>query len=96
MKDKPSSLLEEDTEEMRKWRDMNQEEFEQNAVRNWRKEWRWKFWTSTRLRTAKGSAGTEACSQMQEIQNKKVERRLLGKNLRLVQRIQPAASAKHA
>ena len=30
------------------------------------------------------------------IQDKTVGRRLLGKNFRLVQRIQPAASAKHA
>ena len=29
MKDKPNSLLEEDTEEMRKWRGMNQEEVDQ-------------------------------------------------------------------
>ena len=32
----------------------------------------------------------------QEIQNQKVERRLLGKNLRFVQRVQLAASAKQA
>ena len=42
------------------------------------------------------SAGMEARTKKQQVQEKKVERRLLGKNLRLVQRIQPAASAKHA
>ena len=35
----------------------------------------------------------EACAK-QEIQNKNVENRLLDKNLRRVQRVQPAASAK--
>ena len=38
----------------------------------------------------------EAGAQKQEIQNKKVVRRLLGKNLRLVQRVQLAATAKQA
>ena len=42
------------------------------------------------------SAGMEVCKKKQKIQNKEVERRLLGKNLRLVERVQPAASAKHA
>ena len=40
--------------------------------------------------------GMEACTKKREVQSTKVGRRLLGKNLRLVQRIQPAASAKHA
>ena len=44
----------------------------------------------------RGPAGVEACAQKQEIQNEKVERRPLGKNLRFVQRVQPAASAKQA
>ena len=44
----------------------------------------------------RGTAGMEACTKKQKIQDTKVERRLLGKNLRLVQRIQLAASAKHA
>ena len=38
----------------------------------------------------------EACAQKQTIWNKKVERRLLGKNLHLGQRLQPAASAEQA
>ena len=42
------------------------------------------------------SAGMEACTKKQKIQDTKGGRRLLGKNLRLVQRKQPAASAKHA
>ena len=41
-------------------------------------------------------AGVEAWAQKQEIQNKKVVRRLLGKYLRLVLRVQLAASAKQA
>ena len=42
------------------------------------------------------SVGMEACAQKQKVQNTKVVRRLLGKNLRLVRRIQLAASAKYA
>ena len=38
----------------------------------------------------------EACTKKLEVQSTKVERRLLGKNLRFVWRIQPAACAKHA
>ena len=40
--------------------------------------------------------GKEACAKKQKKQDKKVVRRLLRKNFRIVQRIQPAASAKHA
>ena len=39
--------------------------------------------------------GMEAGTKKQHIKDTQVERRLLGKNLRLVQRIQSAASAKH-
>ena len=35
-------------------------------------------------------------AQKQEIQNKKMERRVLGKNVRFVQRVQLAADAKQA
>ena len=38
----------------------------------------------------------EACTKKHEVQNTKVVRRVLGNNFRLVQRIQRAASAKHA
>ena len=38
----------------------------------------------------------EACAQKQEIQNKKVERRLLGKNVRFLQRVELSAAAKQA
>ena len=40
--------------------------------------------------------GKEACTSKQEVQDKKVGRRLLGKNFRLVHRVQPAAWAKQA
>ena len=49
MKDKPNSLLEEDTEEMTKWRGMNQEEMDQS----WKyleEKWRKRFWSSTRCK----------------------------------------------
>ena len=38
----------------------------------------------------------EAGAQKQEVKNKKVERRLLSKSLRLVHRVQPATTAKEA
>ena len=38
----------------------------------------------------------EACTKKQKIQDTKVVRRLLGKNLRFVQRVQLAAAAKHS
>ena len=41
-------------------------------------------------------AGVEAGAQTQDIQNKKVVRKLMGKNLRPVQRVQLAAAAKQA
>ena len=50
----------------------------------------------TGLQRQRLPAGMKACAKKQQIQDKKVVRRLLGKDFRLVQRIQPAASAKHA
>ena len=49
MKDKANSLLEEETEEMRKWRGLSQKEVDQC----WWFGGRLKFWTSTRSRTVK-------------------------------------------
>ena len=70
------------------------------AGRIWLKEWKTKSWTSTKqergLQRQRRAAGVEPGAQKQEIQNKKVERRLLGKNLRFVQRVQLAATAKQA
>ena len=101
MKDKTRSQLEDDTGEMMNWRSMSQENMDQcwkklaekNGGRGFgqvqgrgqqkRGLPRQPFWNGG------------ACEK-QEVQNTKVERRLLGKNLRSVQRIQPAASAKHA
>ena len=40
--------------------------------------------------------GMEACTKQHEVQNTKVVGRLVGNNFRFVQRIQPAAFAKHA
>ena len=62
-----------------------------------------KFWTSSRLRTVKerrleaeAPAGVEIGAQKQEILNKEVECRLLGKNLCFFQRVQLAATGKQA
>ena len=99
MKEKPSSSLE---EEMRTWRGLDQEEMDQcwkklagngegspGQVQGRRQQKRG-------LQRQRFSTGMEACTKKQQIQDTKVEVRLLGKNLRLVQRIQPAASAKLA
>ena len=99
MKDKPNSLLEEDTEEMREWRHMSQEEMDEC----WKKlAGRGSGQVQGRGQQKRDSQmqilfiGMETCTKKQEVQDTKVERRFLGKNLRLVQRIQSAASAKHA
>ena len=42
------------------------------------------------LQRQRRSVGMEACTRKQKVQGTKVERRLLGKNLHLVQRVQPA------
>ena len=61
-----------------------------NAGRIWLKEWKRKSWTSTRSKKAKESPSgvevprwNEEGAQKQDIQNKKVVRRLLGKNFSL-------------
>ena len=93
MKDKANSLLEEDTEEMRKWRGLNQSEMDicwKKLAERMEEEVLEKY---TRSRTAR-TAGMEACAKTQHIQDTKVERTLLTKNLRLVQRQQPEASVK--
>ena len=48
-----------------------------------------KFWTKYKIENSQREA-------FQEILNKKVAKRLLGKNLRFVQRVQLAATAKQA
>ena len=75
-----------------------------NAGRIWQKEWSKRVFGQVRGREQqkRGSQrqkllfGMKACTKKQEVQDTKVERRLLGKNLRLVSRIQPAASAEYA
>ena len=82
MKEKANSLLEEDTEEMKTWRGMGQDEMgrqKRSFQRQKRSVLEWR-----RVRRSKKK------------QNKKVERRLLGQNLHLVQRIQLAAAAEQA
>ena len=48
------------------------------------------------LQKQRQPAGMEACAKKQEVQDAQMGRKLLGKNLRLVQLIQLAASAKQA
>ena len=63
-----------------------------------------KSWTSTRSKKAKERhsevevlpENDGGCKKKQEIQNKKMERRLLGRNLLFVQRIHFAADAKQS
>ena len=90
MKDKVNSRVEIDTEEKLKWKALTQKEINQC----WKKlveKWRLKFWTDARSRTAKEMLSKAEVSrwrrgtQKQETQSKNMERRLLGKNLCLVQ-----------
>ena len=81
-----------DTGEMIEWRFMTQEEMEQcwkKLVEKMEEEVLHKY-------KVDDSLGMEACTKKQEVQNTKVERRLLGKNFRFVQRLQAAACEKHA
>ena len=104
MKDKPSSSWEEDTEEMRTWRSSNPEEMDQcwKNLAERMEGGRNSGQVQGRGQQKRGSqrerlpAEMEACAKKQTKQDKKEGRRLLGKTFRLVQRIQPAASAKHA
>ena len=97
MKEKTNVALVEDTEEMRKWSVFSQSEMDL-CWKNVEEE----VWTSIRQKKAKERHAEvelprmEEGAQKQEIQNKKVERRLLGKNFLFVQRVQLAAPAKQA
>ena len=102
MIDKPSSSLEEFTGEKIEWRSMSQEEMEQ----------RWKELAEKMKEQALDKYKVEdnkrgayrgqrfffgKCAKKKtEEKNTKVERRLLAKNLRFVQRIHSAASAQRA
>ena len=87
MKEKPNFAVEEDTEEMKKWGELNQSEIDTC----WKK-------LAERMEeeVLDKYKGHLKATQEQEIQNEKVWRRLLGKNLLLVQRIPLTASAKRA
>ena len=103
MKDEAGGLLEEDTEKMRTWRFVNQEEMDQC----WKKlaermevevldKYKVEDSTRERLTEAEPLRWNGGVYEEAKKWDKKVVTRLLGKNFRLVQRIQPAASAKHA
>ena len=102
MKDKQSSSWEEDTEGMIEWRSVSQEEMDKcwkELAENRRRGFGQVQGGRQQREVLTGQRfffGMEACAKKQEVHNTKVERKLLGKNLRFVQRIQPAASAKHA
>ena len=54
MKDKPNSAVEEDTEEMRKWRSLGQGEINGPVLEKfWRRKWKNKSWTCARSKKAK-------------------------------------------
>ena len=102
IKDKASSSLVEDTEAMRTWRSLNQEEMDQRW-KNWAERIEVEVLDKCEVGTATESLqrrrllfGMDVCAKKQEIQDEKVERRLLCKNFRLFQRLQPSASAQHA
>ena len=79
MKDKPSGSIEEDTGEMIEWRSMSQEEMDQG----WKKLAENLRMNSKRdaFQRQRRPAGVETGAKKQELRNKKVARRLLGKNL---------------
>ena len=103
MKEKPNITVEEDTEEMRKWRGLSQSEMDQcwwHSADRMEEEVLDKYKVEECKREAFGGRGDtfgkEESAQKQEIQTKKVVRRLLGQNFLFVWRIQFAASAQHA
>ena len=97
IKDKPNSLLEEDTAEMRKWRGMNQKDMDQ-CWKELAGESEEEVLNKYKVEDSKREAYREAlrAKKAKKIQDSKVERRLPGKNLRLVWRVKFAASAKYA
>ena len=87
MKEKPSSSLEEDTEEMMEWRSMSQEELDPR----WKKlaeKMEEEVWDKYKVEDSKREAQRQRLLLWnggvyeQEVQDTKVGRRLLGKNLR--------------
>ena len=101
MKDKPNSDVEEDTEEMKKWRCMSQEEVDQCWKKSAEKKGRGSGQVKGRGQQKRGLQwqrilfGMEACTKQQNRIRKWCEK-TLDKKFRLVQRVQPAASAKYA
>ena len=105
MKNESREDTEKATEEMIEWRSMSQEEMdecwkrpaekmEQEALDKYKVDNSNNF--ACRSRGSFFWVGMEACTKKQEVQDTKVGRRLLGRNFRLVQRIQPAAFEKYA
>ena len=101
MEDKPSSSLEEDTEEMRKWRGMSQSEMDlcwKKLAERMEEEVQDKYKVEESKREACRGRGAllewRRVRKKQEIQNKNVERRLLGKHFLLDKRIQLTEFAK--
>ena len=89
MKDLPTSSLEEDTEDMSTWRSLNQEEMD-HAGRILAGRMEVKFEGSCKREACRGRGFPLEWRRVRRSKNKQVtnvERRLLGKNLRLVQRI---------
>ena len=101
MKEEPNVAVEEDTEEMRKWRGLSQSEMDQcwrNLAERIEEEVLDKYKVEEGKREAFRGGGDALhggeCAKEQEIQNKKVERRLLGKNFLFVWRIQSCSDCK--
>ena len=90
------------TEEVVGWRTLSQQEVDEFWM-TLHGKLRVKSWTSGRWRTAKEKPrkgevrpGVETRTKKQEIPATQMDRRLLGKNLVLVQRVQSTATGKHA
>ena len=99
MKVKPGSLLEGDTEEIREWRHMSQEEMDQcwkKLAAKMEEEVLDKYKVEEGVQRQRLLLGMEACTKKQDVQDTKLERRLLGKDLFLFQRVQGATHTKYA
>ena len=101
MRRKPNVAVEVDAEEMRKWRGVSQSEMDQcwkNLADRMEEEGlnKYKVEDSKKRGFQRCSSGKEKGAQKQEIQSKKVVRRLLGKKFLFVWRIQLAPSAEQA
>ena len=87
IKERPNIAVEEDREEMKRWRSLNQCEMDpcwKNWVERIEEEVLDKYKVEKKRERAFKGLGMEKSAQVQEVQNYKVVRRLLGNNFLFV------------